>query len=151
MLDVRLARYPFFEFSFVSDENATIGYPPGMRPVEPDTRRLRKKRTTILEDRAATSATSASRASHPLRSLLESRVHAGSEGHDPFRVGSRPASADGTLSPVTRLSDAESCPVCDRSADPTRLHFSGYIRAIEAQLNRRTGISAGTRVVNHDV
>lgn len=29
--------HPFFEFSFVSDDNATIGYPPGRRAVGPDT------------------------------------------------------------------------------------------------------------------
>jgi AraC-like DNA-binding protein len=29
--------HPFFEFSFVSDDDATIGYPPGMRAVERDT------------------------------------------------------------------------------------------------------------------
>ena len=29
--------HPFFEFSFVSDDNATIGYPPGMRAVGRDT------------------------------------------------------------------------------------------------------------------
>ena len=29
--------HPFFEFSFVSDDDATIGYPPGMRAVSRDT------------------------------------------------------------------------------------------------------------------
>lgn len=29
--------HPFYEFSFVSDDNATIGYPPGMRAVGRDT------------------------------------------------------------------------------------------------------------------
>lgn len=29
--------HPFFEFSFVSDDHATIGYPPGMRAVDPNT------------------------------------------------------------------------------------------------------------------
>jgi AraC-like DNA-binding protein len=29
--------HPFFEFSFVSDDNATIGFPPGMRAVPRDT------------------------------------------------------------------------------------------------------------------
>ena len=29
--------HPFFEFSFVSDDNATIGYPPGIRSVGRDT------------------------------------------------------------------------------------------------------------------
>lgn len=29
--------HPFFEFTFVSDDSATIGYPPGMLPVQRDT------------------------------------------------------------------------------------------------------------------